>query len=124
MTEPKTCRCDKGWVCEAHPDLPYPHADRSGPGQRCDNPNCPYWRGPSPSALRVDYSFVKAHKAGLFGVTTADWDEVDRLRHTLGQVRFNEIQRVTWNRFIAENAPPHSGIWQALFVALRAAVRH
>jgi hypothetical protein len=49
--------------------------------------------------------------------------EIHRLRHTLGNEAFNEIQRVTWNEFIKEHEVPYIGIWQALVVALRGAVR-
>jgi hypothetical protein len=36
------CTCDEGWVCEAHPSKPWPHGDCAGPGQPCENPNCPH----------------------------------------------------------------------------------
>ena len=26
------CYCDSGWICEAHPDKPFPHDTRAGPG--------------------------------------------------------------------------------------------
>lgn len=45
----RTCgRCDDGWVCEQHPEQPWPHPDPAeadgecaGPGMRCGNPDCP-----------------------------------------------------------------------------------
>ena len=38
-----TCgKCDEGWICEAHPDRPWPHDDCAGPGIPCDVPTCPY----------------------------------------------------------------------------------
>ena len=38
-----TCgKCDEGWICEQHPDLPWPHDDCGGPGMRCDVPTCPH----------------------------------------------------------------------------------
>ena len=42
--EPRlTCgKCDHGWICEAHPDRPWPHDDCAGPGIPCDVPTCPY----------------------------------------------------------------------------------
>jgi hypothetical protein len=30
-----------GWICEAHPALPWPHDDCAGPGTQCRNPDCP-----------------------------------------------------------------------------------
>jgi hypothetical protein len=62
MPEPRVCHCAEGWICEEHPDRPHPHDDCAGPGDPCDNPNCPWWRGPSPAALRCDHSFVKPDK--------------------------------------------------------------
>lgn len=66
---------------------------------------------------------VPLHPANLVGLTSAEWDELHRLRHTLGDEAFNEIQRVTWNQFIAGNEPPYTGVWKAFLEALRAAVR-
>ena len=38
-----TCgKCDNGWICEEHPNQPWPHDDCSGPGVPCDVPRCPY----------------------------------------------------------------------------------
>jgi hypothetical protein len=38
-----TCgKCDNGWICEEHPDQPWPHDDCSGPGMPCEVPTCPY----------------------------------------------------------------------------------
>jgi hypothetical protein len=45
------CHCVHGWICEAHPDQPWPHDNCPGPGMRCDNPVCPYWQGDDPEAL-------------------------------------------------------------------------
>jgi hypothetical protein len=48
-------------------------------------------------------------------------DELDRLRHTLGYEVFNEIQRTTWNEYIAGHQPPYTpGMWTAFLEALRA----
>jgi hypothetical protein len=33
------CHCADGWICEAHPDQPWPHDDCAGPGMpgpQCD----------------------------------------------------------------------------------------
>jgi hypothetical protein len=38
------CWCDEGWVCEEHPERPWPHDACSGPGVPCDNPACQYGR--------------------------------------------------------------------------------
>ena len=38
-----TCgKCDDGWICEEHPERPWPHDDCGGPGMPCDVPTCPY----------------------------------------------------------------------------------
>ena len=38
-----TCgKCDNGWICEEHPDQPWPHQNCAGPGMPCDVPTCPY----------------------------------------------------------------------------------
>ena len=38
-----TCgKCDEGWICEEHPDRPWPHDNCSGRGVPCDVPTCPY----------------------------------------------------------------------------------
>jgi len=43
-----SCRCAEGWICEAHPDQPWPHQDCAGPGEPCpvcnttDPPRLPY----------------------------------------------------------------------------------
>jgi hypothetical protein len=38
------CWCNEGWVCEEHPERPWPHEACSGPGVPCDNPACEYGR--------------------------------------------------------------------------------
>jgi hypothetical protein len=45
------CRCAFGWICEAHPERPWPHEDCPGPGMQCDNPACLWWQGDPPAAL-------------------------------------------------------------------------
>ena len=46
------CHCHQGWICEEHPDKPWPHDACAGPGTRCDNPDCPWWQHrPRPAAL-------------------------------------------------------------------------
>ena len=49
-----SCHCAQGWICEEHPDLPWPHDDCAGPGMQCSNPDCPWWAGPKPPALNTD----------------------------------------------------------------------
>jgi hypothetical protein len=66
---------------------------------------------------------------GLVDLTTAEADEVVRLHRTLGQARFDDIQREVWKTYTAENPPKETppfypGIWRAFLEALRAAVRH
>ena len=48
------CHCLSGWVCEIHPDQPWPHSLCRGAGAQCPDPDCPWWRGSSPAALRQD----------------------------------------------------------------------
>jgi hypothetical protein len=48
------CQCWSGWICEDHPDRPVDHDGCGGAGKRCDNPDCPWWKGPSPAALMND----------------------------------------------------------------------
>ena len=39
----QTCgKCADGWICEEHPDKPWPHDDCSGPGVPCENPACDF----------------------------------------------------------------------------------
>ena len=33
--------CADGWICEAHPDTPWPHGDCAGPGMLCRTAGCP-----------------------------------------------------------------------------------
>jgi hypothetical protein len=47
-------RCNAGWICEAHPDQPFPHDECAGPGTQCQSPDCPWWRGPVPAPLNTD----------------------------------------------------------------------
>ena len=44
---PMACHCAAGWVCEQHPDRPWPHDHCAGPGARCRKDDCPWWQGPS-----------------------------------------------------------------------------
>jgi hypothetical protein len=38
-----TCgKCLDGWICEEHPDKPWPHDGCAGPGVPCDNPFCDF----------------------------------------------------------------------------------
>ena len=64
------------------------------------------------------------NQANLVGLTSGELDELDRLRHSLGQSVFDEIQRTTWNQFISENEPPYTSVWRALLDAWRDMVKH
>lgn len=44
------CICERGWICEEHPELPWPHGDCPGPGMPCAMPDCPWWQGVDPIA--------------------------------------------------------------------------
>jgi hypothetical protein len=41
--------CAEGWICEAHPENPWPHEGCPGPGMQCSNPECAWWKGLDPS---------------------------------------------------------------------------
>ena len=65
------------------------------------------------------------HLPNIVGLTSAELDELDRLRQSLGQEAFKRIQQQVFNNYIALHEPPYNpGIWHELLVALRAAVRH
>lgn len=69
MTEQNTtCHCDEGWICEAHPDQPWPHGDCGGPGMPCASTSCPWWKG-NPAALDT---------SDWTNVVTADGRRLDR----------------------------------------------
>jgi len=36
----KACHCIDGWICDTHPDRPWPHDSCTGPGTLCINPQC------------------------------------------------------------------------------------
>jgi hypothetical protein len=46
-----SCHCDRGFVCEEHPNLPADHDGCRSEGVRCANPGCPWWKGEHPAAL-------------------------------------------------------------------------
>jgi hypothetical protein len=39
------CSCDRGFVCEGHPDQPDGHDGCRAAGMQCPNPECPWWQG-------------------------------------------------------------------------------
>jgi hypothetical protein len=45
------CCCYAGWICETHPERPWPHDECPGPQMRCSNVGCMWWRGPKHAAL-------------------------------------------------------------------------
>jgi hypothetical protein len=49
-----TCHCDRGWVCEDHPDRPKGHDGCDGAGSQCPNPQCPWWADNPPRARQLD----------------------------------------------------------------------
>ena len=69
------CHCASGWICEQHPDQPWPHADCDGPGMQCRNPECPWWQGPEPAALST------AAWNEVYATTRDDTDELPFERH-------------------------------------------
>jgi hypothetical protein len=54
MVSSMPCHCASGWICEAHPDHPWPHDDCAGPGEQCCNPDCAWWAGSEPAALNTE----------------------------------------------------------------------
>jgi hypothetical protein len=60
MLEPFRCRCNRGWICQRHPDTPFLHGHCSGPGIPCRQRECPYWQGPRPLARepRVQFAYI------------------------------------------------------------------
>lgn len=55
--------CARGWVCEAHPESPWPHGSCAGPGMRCLSPSCPWWTDKDPGALHpegLDFDCLKS----------------------------------------------------------------
>ena len=58
--QPVSCSCNLGWICDAHPDLPFLHDTCSGHGLACRNPACPFWQGPEPLANEpgVQFSYL------------------------------------------------------------------
>ena len=60
------CHCAEGWICERHPEQPWPHDDCTGPGEPCSNPDCPWWRGLAPTALTAnEWTKVVAGTKGM-----------------------------------------------------------
>ena len=62
MTFAKAPHCawclDTAWVCEQHPDRPWPHDDGcGGPGMLCTNPTC--------VAARVSQAVLEARRMDL-----------------------------------------------------------
>jgi hypothetical protein len=76
MTGEKHVDCDEGEVCEAHPELPWPHDDCAGPGMPC--PNCRDKFFPPDNEIRVRQSYVgkglKAKCCFLTCSTIASWE--------------------------------------------------
>jgi hypothetical protein len=58
--QPPSCSCNRGWICDAHPDLPFLHSTCDGSGIACRNHACPYWQGPRPLAHEpgVQFSYL------------------------------------------------------------------
>ena len=54
------CRCRFEWNCEPHADQPMGHDGCSGPRVQCPNPECPWWRGPKPAALEMEWDGTRS----------------------------------------------------------------
>jgi hypothetical protein len=78
------CRCAFGWICEAHPDQPFPHADctyEHGTGMQCDDPEWPVvaWASASgPRSFAVERSArERAAPSGTAGAALMDCGNVE-----------------------------------------------
>jgi hypothetical protein len=40
VRRPDCRKCVEGWICEAHPEKPWPYRGCAGPGKPCDAPDC------------------------------------------------------------------------------------
>jgi hypothetical protein len=58
-----TCgKCDDGWICERHPDLPWPHDQCPGPAIPCDVADCPYRVEPHPVNKRTGLGCIRCRQ--------------------------------------------------------------
>ena len=54
------CSCNRGWICQMHPDSRFLHERCPGPGVPCRQRGCPYWQGPQPLARepRIQFAYI------------------------------------------------------------------
>jgi hypothetical protein len=58
-----TCgKCNAGWICERHPQHPWPHEDYAAPAMLCDVPMCPYRIEFRPVTKRTDLGFPRCRQ--------------------------------------------------------------
>jgi hypothetical protein len=64
MSKPAlTCgKRNGGWICERHPDLPWPHEACAGPGIPCDVVTCPYRVEFRPVTRRTGLGCPRCHQ--------------------------------------------------------------
>src|SRR5438445_13715732 len=92
MGDPSTegCHCEAGWICEAHPDRPWPHDDCAGPGVPCATAACPWWRGPAPAALNTDdWTNLTKSRRHLSSASAAAGAYPDRVGRKRTQLRLS-----------------------------------
>ena len=76
-------KCDYGWICEEHPDQPFPHDNCAGPAMPCDEPTCPYRIDTRPVSLAYD-RVTGANVEGQAFFYVAELEQV--IRECVGQV--------------------------------------
>jgi hypothetical protein len=73
--QPRSCSCNFGWICDAHPDLPFLHGTCDGAGVACRNHACPYWQGPQPLAhepgVQCSYIYLLCEMRTLIGISAS-----------------------------------------------------
>jgi hypothetical protein len=52
--------CLAGWVCEEHPDRPWPHDGCAGPIMSCEFPGCSFVKDGKPSLPREWVPLIRA----------------------------------------------------------------
>ena len=60
MTRPTGHGCLGGWVCEKHPDRPWPHDGCAGSVIPCEFPDCSFVTGGKPRLSREQEPLVRA----------------------------------------------------------------
>jgi hypothetical protein len=69
--------CGDGWVCETHPDKPFPHDDCPGPGMPCLDPTCSHAEGNAKKEGEAALKRADEVEAGApaHGLSADEWRE-------------------------------------------------